>query len=109
MPQLRVFDFKRITTKEREEARKLFGGKAGKKLLDEMKNTFTPGEELERNIKARLIFYLRENEVYLYDIYRKGTGMSEEEKKRIKEAILAAKSLEEVEILQQQLQMGKFF
>ena len=34
--------------------------------------------------------------------------MSEEEKKRIKEAILAAKSLEEVEILQQQLQMGKF-
>jgi len=58
---LRVFDFKRITTKEREEARKLFGGKAGKKLLDEMKNTFTPGEELERNIKARLILYLREN------------------------------------------------
>jgi len=89
VPQLRVFDFKRITTKERDEARKLFGGKAGKKLLDEMKNTFTPGEELERNIKAR-----------------KGTGMSEEEKKRIKEAILAAKSLEEVEILQQQLQMG---
>ena len=35
--------------------------------------------------------------------------MSEEEKKRIKEAILAAKSLEEVEILQQQLQMGKSF
>ena len=60
VPQLRVFDFKRITTKERDEARKLFGGKAGKKLLDEMKNTFTPGEELERNIKARLIFYFRE-------------------------------------------------
>jgi len=32
--------------------------------------------------------------------------MTEEEKKRIKEAILAANSLEEVEILQQQLQMG---
>ena len=71
-----------------------------------MKNTFTPGEELERNIKARLILYLREN--WNHDVYRKGTGMSEEEKKRIKEAILAAKSLEEVEILQQQLQMGNF-
>ena len=45
---------------------------------------------------------------YLHDVHRKGTGMSEEEKKRIKEAILAAKSLEEVEILQQQLQMGTF-
>merc|ERR1712183_1090530 len=59
------------------------------RVFDYMKNTFTPGEELERNIKSR-----------------KGTGMPEEEKKRIKEAILAAKSLEEVEILQQQLQMG---
>ena len=32
--------------------------------------------------------------------------MSEEDKAKIKEAILNAKSLEEVEILQQQLQMG---
>ena len=35
--------------------------------------------------------------------------MSEEDKAKIKEAILNAKSLEEVEILQQQLQMGKTF
>ena len=33
--------------------------------------------------------------------------MSEEDKAKIKAAILNAKSLEEVEILQQQLQMGK--
>ena len=34
-------------------------------------------------------------------------NMSEEDKAKIKAAILNAKSLEEVEILQQQLQMGK--
>ena len=35
--------------------------------------------------------------------------MSEEDKAKIKQAILNAKSLEEVEILQQQLQMGESF
>ena len=34
--------------------------------------------------------------------------MSEDEKRWIKEAILSAKSLEEVEMLQQQLQMGNY-
>merc|ERR1711990_919318 len=89
IPQLRVFDYKRITNKERQEAKALFGGTDGKKPLQEMKTTFTPGGELDAVIKSR-----------------KKTGMSEDEKRRIKEAILSAKSLEEVEMLQQQLQMG---
>ena len=46
IPTLRVMDYKRISQKEREQAIKLFGGKAGRKLLSEMNNTFTPGAEL---------------------------------------------------------------
>jgi len=87
IPTLRVMDFKRISRKEREHAIELFGGKAGKKLLSEMNNTFTPGAELNT---------LTQNQ----------GNMSEEDKAKIKQAILNAKSLEEVEILQQQLQMG---
>merc|ERR1712147_3014 len=87
IPTLRVMDFKRISKSEREEAIKLFGGKSGRKLLSEMNNTFTPGGELDT-------------------LKNKNSDMSEEDKAKIKEAILNAKSLEEVEILQQQLQMG---
>jgi len=87
IPTLRVMDFKRISKTEREEAIKMFGGKAGRKLLSEMNNTFTPGAELDT-------------------LQHKSSNMSEEDKAKIKEAILNAKSLEEVEILQQQLQMG---
>ena len=47
IPTLRVMDFKRISKTEREEAIKMFGGKAGRKLLSEMNNTFTPGAELD--------------------------------------------------------------
>jgi len=35
IPQLRVFDYKRVTHKEREAATKLFGSKEGKKIVDE--------------------------------------------------------------------------
>ena len=37
---------------EKKEAKRIFGGKAGSKLLKEMGNTFTPGEDLEHNINA---------------------------------------------------------
>ena len=40
-------DYKRISQKERTAAIEMFGGKAGRKLLKEMNNTFTPGGDLE--------------------------------------------------------------
>merc|ERR1712131_225220 len=88
VPSLRVFDYKRISQKERTAAIEMFGGKAGRKLLKEMNNTFTPGGDLD-SLKNR-----------------QASNLSEEDKAKIKAAILNAKSLEEVEILQQQLQMG---
>jgi len=89
LPQVRVLDYRRVKESERKEAKKVFGGKAGKAILKQMANTFTPGEGLQDQINSR----------------NKG-GLSEQEKAKIKEAILAASSLEEVERLQQQLQAG---
>ena len=40
-------DYKRISQKERTAAIEMFGGKAGRKLLKEMNNTFTPGGDLD--------------------------------------------------------------
>jgi len=89
LPQVRVLDYRRVKQSEKKEAKRIFGGKAGSKLLNEIGNTFTPGEDLEHNISAI-----------------KSGGFSEEEKAKIKEAILKATSLEEVEMLNQQLQSG---
>ena len=104
---------------ERKEAKKAFGGKAGKAILKQMANTFTPGEGLQDQINSRFKDILLEIFIYtrnfLYQLSVKGTlnvcfrnkgGLSEQEKAKIKEAILAASSLEEVERLQQQLQAG---
>ena len=57
IPTLRVMDFKRISRKEREHAIELFGGKAGKKLLSEMNNTFTPGAELNTLTQKYVFFF----------------------------------------------------
>merc|ERR1712227_184239 len=88
-PMTAITDYRRVKESGRKEAKKVFGGKAGKAILKQMANTFTPGEGLQDQINSR----------------NKG-GLSEQEKAKIKEAILAASSLEEVERLQQQLQAG---
>lgn len=89
IPQLRLLDFRKIKMKEREEATALFKSKKGKEMQKELAKkakTFVPGAQL--------------NEV------SKQKGPSEQELKKIREAISKASSLEEVERLQMQLQAG---
>lgn len=86
LPQLRLLDFRKIKMKEKDEAKALFKSKKGKEIQKEISKkakTFVPGA----NLDAR-------------------KGPSEEELKKIKEAIANASSLEEVERLQMQLQAG---
>jgi len=85
---VRVLDYRRVKKSEREAANKMFSGSKGDKLLKEIANTFVPGGELDDLQK------------------RKEKEMPAADREKIKAAILQAKTLEEVEMLQQQLQAG---
>lgn len=86
IPQLRVLDFQRIKQKEREAASKMFKGKKGQERAQDIgkrSKTFVPGEKLVER-----------------------TGPSKEDVELIKNAIANAKTLEEVERLNQMLKSG---
>lgn len=88
LPQLRVIDFRKVKLKEREEAKSLFKSKKGKELQREITNrakTFIPGQSVPAATKR----------------------LSDQEVRKIREAISKASSLEEVERLQHLLQMGQ--
>ncbi|OWF46174.1 U2 small nuclear ribonucleoprotein A'-like [Mizuhopecten yessoensis] len=88
VPQLRVLDFQRIKQKERETAAKMFKGKKGQALAQEVakrSKTFTPGEKLAE---------------------KRPTGPSKEDVELIKTAIAQAATLDEVERLNQMLKTG---
>ena len=52
---------------ERKEAKKVFGGKAGKAILKQMANTFTPGEGLQDQINSRFKDILLE--IYIDQVF----------------------------------------
>ncbi|XP_046550264.1 U2 small nuclear ribonucleoprotein A'-like [Haliotis rubra] len=94
-PQLRVLDFQRIKLKERELAAKTFKGKKGQQLVSDIgkrSKTFVPGEKLPEKRAAAASL---------------STGPSREEIESIKRAIASAKTLEEVERLNQMLKTGQ--
>ncbi|XP_050403898.1 U2 small nuclear ribonucleoprotein A' isoform X2 [Patella vulgata] len=91
IPQIRVLDFQRIKMKERQAAAKLFKGKKGQQLVQDLgkrSKSFVPGEKLpeKRNTPS---------------------GPTKEEMDAIKKAIANAKSLDEVERLNQMLKSGQ--
>ncbi|XP_078484548.1 U2 small nuclear ribonucleoprotein A'-like [Ciona intestinalis] len=91
LPTLRVLDFQRIKLKERQESKKLFSSSTGKQVLTELnkkKKTFTPGAPIPTNGVAT-------------------SDTSKADREAIKEAILKATSLEEVEKLKLMLQAGQ--
>lgn len=92
IPQVRILDFKRVKLREREEAGKLFKGKKGKTLEQEIglksAGEFVPGEPTETEKEQT----------------RKGLTLEEIES--IKEAISKASSLEEIDRLNQALKSG---
>ncbi|KAK9716883.1 hypothetical protein QE152_g24494 [Popillia japonica] len=88
-PQLRLLDFRKIRMKERDEAKTLFKSKKGKEIQKEISKrvkTFVPGGNMPNIAKSK--------------------GLSEQEIRKIREAISKASSLEEVERLQKLLQAG---
>jgi len=84
IPSLRVLDFHKIKMKERQEAEALFGGESGKTLEAELskKKTFIAGAAA-------------------------ATGLTDEQKQKIKELISKAESYEEVQRLDRILASGK--
>ncbi|XP_050499391.1 U2 small nuclear ribonucleoprotein A' [Diabrotica virgifera virgifera] len=90
LPQLKLLDFRKIKMKEREEAERLFKSKKGKDIQKEIvkrAKTFVPGGNANSIAKSR--------------------GLTDEEIKKIREAINKANSLQEVERLQKILQSGQ--
>lgn len=89
LPQLKLLDFRKVRQKERDEAKQLFKSKKGKEIQKDIlkrSKTFVPGGNMHNIAKSR--------------------GLSDEEIKKVREAINSAGSLEEVERLQKILQSG---
>ncbi|XP_071839126.1 U2 small nuclear ribonucleoprotein A'-like isoform X2 [Apostichopus japonicus] len=91
LPQLKLLDFRKIRQKEREAAAQLFKGKKGAQLAKDIgkrSKTFVPGAEIPGEKPTP-------------------TGPTPEDIAAIKKAITNAKSLEEVERLNQILRTGQ--
>lgn len=89
VPTLRVLDFQRIKQKERDASLKMFKGKKGHALATDIgkkSKTFVPGEHLPE---------------------KRADGPSKEDVAAIKAAIANAKTLEEVERLNNMLKTGQ--
>ena len=100
-----MLDYRRVKKSEREAANKMFSGSKGDKLLKEIANTFVPGGELDDLQKRKFVesYFFKE-----INLKFREKEMPAADREKIKAAILQAKTLEEVEMLQQQLQAGKF-
>lgn len=87
VPSVRVLDFKRVRLNERQEAAKLFKGKGGRKLREQVvKTSAAIADDDYTNAPRKLL---------------------DEDARKIKAAIESASSLAEVEYLQNILQSGR--
>lgn len=89
IPSLKLLDFKKIKQMERDKANQMFSGENGRKLANEIgvrSKTFVPGENIPQNNGRK--------------------PLTAEEADAIKQAISKAKTLEEIERLNQMLKSG---
>ncbi|KAF8979530.1 U2 snRNP complex subunit [Entomortierella lignicola] len=96
LPSVRVLDFERVKKKEREEAKKLFEGKAGPSALAESiaatkSSTFEPGEGVPLPLKSNV----------------PTLTMTKEDQDKIKAALAKATTLDEITKLERALKEGK--
>ncbi|KAF8931420.1 leucine-rich repeat-domain-containing protein [Dissophora ornata] len=96
LPSVRVLDFDRVKKKERDEANKLFEGKAGPSALAESiaatkSSTFEPGEGVPLPLKSSV----------------PTLTMSKEDQDKIKAALAKATTLDEITKLERALKEGK--
>ncbi|KAF9992983.1 U2 snRNP complex subunit [Entomortierella chlamydospora] len=96
LPSVRVLDFERVKKKERDEAKKLFEGKAGPSALAESiaatkSSTFEPGEGVPLPLKSNV----------------PTLTMTKEDQDKIKAALAKATTLDEISKLEGALKEGK--
>ncbi|KAF9904342.1 U2 snRNP complex subunit [Lobosporangium transversale] len=96
IPSIRVLDFEKVKKKERDEAKKLFEGKAGPTALAESiaatkSSTFEPGEGIPLPLKSNV----------------PTLTLSKEDQDKIKAALAKATTLEEITKLERALKEGK--
>ncbi|KAI7832316.1 small nuclear ribonucleoprotein polypeptide A [Gamsiella multidivaricata] len=96
LPNVRVLDFERVKQKERQEAKKLFEGKAGPSALAESiaatkSSTFEPGEGVPLPLKSSV----------------PTLNMSKEDQDKIKAALAKVTTLDETAKLERALKEGK--
>ncbi|KAG0263208.1 U2 small nuclear ribonucleoprotein A' [Linnemannia exigua] len=96
LPTVRVLDFTKVARKERQEAKKLFDGKAGPSALAESiaatkSSTFEPGEGVPQSLKSSV----------------PTLTMSKEDQDKIKAALAKATTLDEISRLERALKEGK--
>lgn len=99
LPFLKVLDFKKIKSQEREEAKQMFDGTTGKRLRDTILK-----RKPEEADAAELLAESTEEEATAHK--RTKTGLSDADTVKIQEAIHQAKSLDEVIRLEKILRQG---
>eukprot|EP00981_Chlorochromonas_danica_P007975 scaffold1931_cov215-Ochromonas_danica.AAC.31 len=93
LPSLKVLDYRKVSKKEREEARKLFKSPAGQAFLATIK---AEGGTLQHSSSSN-------------GTSKSATqNLTESQKAQIKRAIEAAKTIEEIDMIQLQLKTGTF-
>ncbi|XP_021966335.1 U2 small nuclear ribonucleoprotein A' [Folsomia candida] len=111
LPQLKVLDFKKITMKERDEAKAFFKSKRGKEIRKEIATNRSTDEEFVEDDDEEATSV--SNGIALkssHKAVRRGQLLAEntsEVNEKIKEAIRNATSLEEIERLNQVLKSGQ--
>lgn len=97
LPNLRVLDFQKVKKQEREEAEKTFGTAEGAalaaSLAKKVDNTFEPGKDVSASSSSTTT--------------SAASQLTAEQKSKIRNAILNAKSDEELTRLEEALQKGK--
>lgn len=99
IPSLRVLDFKKVKDKERQEAQKLFKGKKLKQ--SERPKTFIPGEQVDKSS-----FNYQSNQRFTQEQRVERAQPTKEDIEAIRLAISQAKSIDEIERLNQMLRSG---
>jgi U2 small nuclear ribonucleoprotein A' len=100
LPFVRILDFKKVKAYERDEAKRMFEGTTGKRLMDAIQNKTHDDSTRAEEIDGEKI----EEEVKPHK--RTKLGLNESEISRIQEAIRNAKSLDEVTRLERILKQG---
>lgn len=115
LPNIKVIDFQKVKLKERTRAKKLFEGSKGRALItslgaslyDDSNNLKTDTDNKNNNNTENKIKTFTVGEVETDKVVKSSGGLSKEQEKKIKQAIMNAGSLQEIQRLEAILQAGQ--